>query len=140
MSISLSNHESRISALEKAGYVTESKYTNPGHIKFSSGVIINFGDTNGAIATNFCPQTFSKPFTSKCICSVASPTRDMGNWAGEECRSFLTSLSTIKVGAYGVSGSIYVSWIAIGILYTYRYIIKSLLIFTPLSYLFNKEV
>lgn len=62
MAISLKNHEDRIAELESkiasSGGIVESSLTNPGYVKFSNGLIVNFAY---AITTN--PLKFKKPFT-----------------------------------------------------------------------------
>lgn len=139
MSISLNNHESRIKALENAGSGSWSKFSNSvGYCltENSTGLKIQFGTAGD---DPYPTITFPKPFTTIVSCvgfgdnSVKSEPAD----GAPHIRSI--SLTSCRLDS-GSSEMRHIRWIAIGILYTYRYIIKSAQKFTPLSYLFNKEV
>ena len=131
MSISLNNHESRITALENksntTGGIIETKMTNPGYVKFSNGILIQFGDVNNG------NNSFKTAFKSMVKMAVS------GEWSyyGD---NIVNSVSLTGFNARIEFTNYLRNYIAIGILYTYRYIIKSAQKFTPLSYLFNKEV
>ena len=133
MSISLNNHESRIKALESSGKVSEVSLTNPGYIKFSNGLIINFG-TSGGVNKTF---SFKKPFTSTII-SATSSRLDGGGYEHSPILGSLTN-SGLYVQCRGYqneSKSANIGIIAIGYLISYRilnyaYACKNLL-FTPL--------
>ena len=139
MSISLNNHEDRIRVLENAGSGSWSKFSNSvGYCltENSTGLKIQFGTAgNDAYPT----IAFPKPFTTivSCVGFGANSDQSTSSDGCPHIRSI--SLTSCRLDS-GSTSALYVRWIAIGILYTYRYIIKSLLIFTPLSYLFNKEV
>ena len=73
MSISLSNHDARIIALENkinsipaGGGVAESHLGNPGYIMFSNGLIVNFGSGNTG-GVGFVYVAFKKPFKTKAV-------------------------------------------------------------------------
>ena len=131
MSISLSNHESRIKVLEDRGSNITS---GSGWINIGNTCLIQYGVGAGSKW-----NSFHKPFSS--ISALVSGGIN-GLW---DLTISFTNVENSRFYAdirnhanSQLSCNFY--WIAIGILYTYRYIIKSLLIFTPLSYLFNKEV
>ena len=139
MSISLNNHESRIKALENKGTGSWTKYSNSvGYCltEGSTGLKIQFGNAgNDAYPTIIFP----KPFTTivSCVGLGINSGQSTASDGAPHIRSI--SLTACRLDS-GSSAASYVRWIAIGILYTYRYIIKSAQKFTPLSYLFNKEV
>ena len=139
MGISLNNHESRIKALEDKGSGSWTKYSNSvGYCltENSTGLKIQFGTAGN---DSYPTITFPKPFTTIVSCvglGIASGVSTSSDGA-PHIRSI--SLTACRLDS-GSIGSKYIRWIAIGILYTYRYIIKSAQKFTPLSYLFNKEV
>ena len=139
MSISLNNHESRIKALENAGSGSWSKFSNSvGYCltENSTGLKIQFG----AAGNDPYPTiTFPKPFTTIVSCvGFGNSTRVSASSDGTpHIRSINLTSCRLDTGSLEIK---YVRWIAIGILYTYRYIIKSAQKFVPLSYLFNKEV
>lgn len=139
MSISLNNHESRIVTLENKVTGSWTKYSNSvGYCltENSTGLKIQFGTAgNDAYPT----ITFPKPFTTIVSC-VGLGYSSAVSTASDGCTHIRSiSLTSCRLDS-GSTNAKYVRWIAIGILYTYRYIIKNLLIFTPQSYLFNKEV
>ena len=138
MSISLNNHETRIKALEsKTGkFKTEVVWTGssstatlsiPKLANYSVCVCYTSGRANGGFTLT------NNGYTGGWHDDSGSAVFDgvWCSWTGTSlkvtCRN---GRATNRLSAV----------IAIGILYTYRYIIKSLLIFTPLSYLFNEEV
>lgn len=132
MSISLNNHESRIKALENSGITNPTVLATNTYgtaIKFG-GLLIQggwFDNKNQSDRTITFPKVFSKVYTFTA--------------SGNHGRlTVSTSSAVIRDTHYGSDKPPIIDWIAIGILYTYRYIIKSAQKFTPLSYLFNKEV
>ena len=132
MSISLNNHEDRIKALENSGITNPTVLATNTYgtaIKFG-GLIIQGGWFNNG-------RQFSRTITFPKVFSKVCTFTASGNHGG---LTVSTSSAVINDTHYGSDKPPIIDWIAIGILYTYRYIIKSLLIFTPLSYLFNKEV
>ena len=138
MSISLNNHESRIKALESAGSGswTYGSNANGSWIKDNkSSVKIEWGELNTSQTTRTFPLTFNtKPALQ--ISTVWNSASSRGY--------FYHHITTVSASSFSIvsadRGYIVIPWIAIGILYTYRYIIKSAQKFAPLSYLFNKEV
>ena len=167
MSISLNNHEDRIKALEsdievtKSGMVYISGYKPTEEIP-SKMVSIKFKRSNIKMAFGMLSSTkpgdyrFELPFKIDEYTGGLASTHNSNSvggslgW-GDGIDRFRFAVSSngssdsyspdkTRVILTHVSSDLIIHWIAIGILYTYRYIIKSLLIFTPLSYLFNKEV
>lgn len=139
MSISLNNHEDRIRVLENAGSVSWSKFSNSvGYCltENSTGLKIQFGTAGN---DPYPTITFPKPFTTIVSCvGFGNSTRVSAADDGTpHIRSINLTSCRLDTGSLEIK---YVHWIAIGILYTYRYIIKSAQKFAPLSYLFNKEV
>lgn len=141
MSISLNNHESRIKVLESkintatGGGITEVNSSANGYVKFGNGIIINWGTISLANERTRW-ATFAKPFTTTNYRVVSQKTSADHN---NNTPMKITGKETGRFAMY--SWGVYAAdYIAIGILYTYRYIIKSAQKFTPLSYLFNKEV
>ena len=133
MSISLNNHESRIKVLENTGITSPTILATNSFgkcIKFGSLLIQggNFDNAEWSERTITFPKAFSQVFF---LDSNMTPN---GFNLSNTSVTFHDTHCGVKVKIVAAS------WIAIGILYTYRYIIKSLLIFTPLSYLFNEEV
>lgn len=139
MSISLNNHESRIKALESAGSGSWSKFSNSvGYCltENSTGLKIQFG---AAGDDPYPTITFPKPFTTIVSC-VGFGNNSVGSDPGDGAPHIRSiSLTSCRLDS-GSRIMKYVRWVAIGILYTYRYIIKSVQKFAPLSYIFNKEV
>ena len=139
MSISLNNHESRIKALENAGSGSWTKYSNSvGYCltENSTGLKIQFGTAGN---DSYPTITFPKPFTTIVSCvGFGNSTRvSAASDGAPHIRSINLTSCRLDTGSLEIK---YARWIAIGILYTYRYIIKSAQKFAPLSYLFNKEV
>ena len=138
MSISLNNHESRIKALENAGSGswTYGSNANGSWIKDNkSSVKIEWGELNTSQTSRTFPLTFNaKPALQISSCFNSNSSNGY----------FYHHIKTISVSSFSITSSdrgyMIIPWIAIGILYTYRYIIKGAQKFTPLSYLFNKEV
>lgn len=141
MSISLNNHESRIAALETnkgSSSWTKGSNSNGYWAKDSgSGLIIQWG-TCGINTDQWKTFDLPIPFTSGNFGFNVIGTSGRDNeWAnGFDC----TGRNTTQFSLGGRCAGGTKIWIAIGILYTYRYIIKSAQKFAPLSYLFNKEV
>lgn len=139
MSISLNNHESRIKVLESKGNGSWTKYSNSvGYCltENSTGLKIQFGNAGD---DTYPIITFPQPFTTIVSCIGLGVDSEVSTKDGGAPHIRTISLTACRLDSGSIPAK-YVRWIAIGILYTYRYIIKSLLIFTPLSYLFNKEV
>lgn len=138
LSISLNNHESRIKALEsKTGkFKTEVVWTGssstatlsiPKLANYSVCVCYTSGRANGGFTLTSDGQT--------------------GGWYDDSYDAVFDGVwcswtgTSLKVNCKnGRTTNRLKAVVAIGILYTYRYIIKSAQKFTPLSYLFNKEV
>ena len=141
MSISLNNHESRITALENRTLsglsIISSSLTTNGFVEFSNTLIVNWGINRGT--PNGTEYSLPKAFKKVGFIAVGSPHVPPSSvyWT-QPATAYINGLTKIRVGGHSSTGNI--AWIAIGILYTYRYIIKSAQKFTPLSYLFNKEV
>lgn len=133
MSISLNNHESRIKALENSGITSPTILATNTYgkcVKFGSLLIQggNFDNAQWSDRTITFPRAFSQVFF------LDSNMNPAGCSLSNTAVTFNDTHCGVKVKIIAAS------WIAIGILYTYRYIIKSAQKFTPLSYLFNKEV
>ena len=111
MSISLNNHESRIKALESSGKVSEVSLTDPGYVKFSNGLIINFGTSKGANKT----FSFKKPFIATIITATSSRL-DGGDYEHSAILGSLTKSGLyVKCRGYNnQSKDAYIGIIAIG--------------------------
>ena len=132
MSISLNNHESRITALENKG--TGSWSTGGSNNSYwaresSTGLTIQWGyvsSSQGGSKT----VSLSRPFSNTSYSAIV--VRQTTNF-NTGAYVFPTKVGTRNVSSFTMYANTESAlWIAIGILYTYRYIIKSLLIFTPL--------
>lgn len=116
MAYSLKNHEDRIVALENkianSGGIVESSLTNPGYVKFSNGLILNFGLSENRTGT------FKKPFTSSPLAIVVSPYKPSVQCFAEHwCVDSFTNTNFRIRSDYGNAQSRY---IAIGYLITNR--------------------
>lgn len=113
MSISLKNIEDRVKALENkassTGGIVESKMTDPGYIKFSTGMILQWAGYNN--------HKFCIPFPNKCLI-VMTGSRDYMRQGDKSWNSdlALSSLSTSSFATYDEQAK----HIAIGYLITYR--------------------
>ena len=143
MSISLNNHENRIKALENSGsigWTTGSSATGRWFKESKTGLIIQCGrwycDDNSNDTDRVHNLIFPTPFSDINYGFGTFLEISGATITGENKPQYKDKIY-IDINGYASS---YVKWIAIGILYTYRYIIKSAQKFAPLSYLFNKEV
>lgn len=142
MSISLNNHETRIKKLEDAGSGSWSVYSNSNGYCLSesgTGLKIQFGTATGVHPT----ITFPKSFTTIC-CAVGLGIRDYQSTTSDGAVHVRTiSLTSFRFdsGSTNISNN---NWIAIGMLYTYRYINNIFVLKSPcknlFKFLFRKEV
>ena len=97
MSISLKSIEDRVKALENkassTGGIVESKMTDPGYIKFSTGMILQWAGYNN--------HKFCIPFPNKCLI-VMTGSRDFMRQGDKSWNSdlSLSSLSTSSFATY----------------------------------------
>ena len=114
MSISLSNHESRIKALENAGGGSWSKFSNSvGYCltENSTGLKIQFGTAGD----DPCPTiTFPKPFTTIVSCVGFGNSTGLSTAVDGAPHILSISLTSCRLdsGSYTMK---YIRWIAIGI-------------------------
>ena len=141
MSISLNNHESRIKALEGSSATIQTNPVANGYMKVGS-LLFQWGSTSYDDSSGSSTKiVFQKTFTSTPFYVCAAAVKSSGSLLWQVTQSVTNSGFTFLWNGYnGHASSSGFNWFAIGILYTYRYIIKSAQKFTPLSYLFNKEV
>ena len=141
MSISLNNHESRIKALESSSPTIQTNPVANGYMKVGS-LLFQWGSTSyGDSSGSSIKIVFQKTFISTPFYVCAAAVKSSGSLLWQVTQSVTnTGFTFVWNGYNGHARSSGCNWIAIGILYTYRYIIKSAQKFTPLSYLFNKEV
>lgn len=161
MSISLNNHESRIAALESDIEISTSYaefvYTPPSeHPDPDTGIVtVLFKTTGLKILFGQVYLRKSGQYVMKLPVYIKNTGVTGLAYSHNATNAHSSPLTMFRyantsegiavdreTGISMSSNSDYanVIWIAIGILYTYRYIIKSAQKFAPLSYLFNKEV
>ena len=141
MSISLNNHESRIKALEGSSATIQTNPVANGYMRVGN-LLFQWGSTSyGNSSSSNVKIIFPKTFTTTPFYVCAAAVKSSGSLLWQVTQSVTNTGFTFLWNGYnGNAVSSGCNWIAIGILYTYRYIIKSAQKFAPLSYLFNKEV
>ena len=113
MSISLNNHESRIKVLENksGGTIIESKLANPGFVKFSNGIIMNFGYKG----TKIEHVTFPKPYTTTPVIVASSRTTNTQGYSDVTIYDSITTTG-FRIGFRTQESRFQPHWLAIGYL------------------------